>query len=260
MEDVFGILFAPSGFYIADLSNIDCGIIPLERLEALFHGKYNSTLVIEILSELMLGKVLEEGIQIPALLKVNMKAKYWVPDKSYILYTGWRIECVDETDIFSPSFFPKLQVNLMNAKEGRITLWAQGLMFIENRIQIIVYMGAVNKVVDIFIRGEEGCEKECYEAREQLRETVKCELHNSSSGTHFTELVIRPADISEFKPEMITYDYNYLQWQEELGIDIISQDGRHRDSLQELLYCNCVLLPDAIIEGKIVNLSFILSK
>lgn len=240
LEDIFGVLFAPNGFYITGRPGTDHGIISLLTLEALFGSTFGSSIVVDILSELMLGEKLEEknAIQVPALLRVKVQEDYWRADCKYTVYTGWRLQCFDDRDIFSPSLFPKLQVSLLKEKQSRITLWTQGLMFTQNEVQVMIRMDEVKRRIDILVRGEEGSEKGCYEERELERSRIKLEISSSSSGTRYNEKIIRPDDIKAGKTDMVAYDYHYLLEQERCGNVTVAEDGVNTDSVQELLYCN----------------------
>ena len=206
----------------------------------MFRDRVSPELVIDILTELILGKWLnsKDGIQIPALLRVNQRNDCWKFDDSFHVYTGWRFECTNETDIFLPSFFPKLQVRMMTIREDKIQLWAHGLLFTDNRIQVMICMDDINQQVDILIRGELGSESDCYSARSDLIEKVTCELQKSSAGTSFKQKAIRPLDIRNCKTCMTTYDYCDLRRLEQEGKTMTSSGEMNKDSIQELLYCN----------------------
>ena len=262
LEHIFGVVFAPDGFFLRGLSDIKHGMVPLQRIHALFEKHYEVRLVIDILCELMLAKEIEEenSLQIPALLEVKEQEEvwrvYWKQEPiKYSIHAGWRMECVDETDIFSPSFFPRLQVRMRKAKSSQATAWANGLVFMEDRMQVMVYIEG-RKTIDIMIRSEAGMERQCYNLRNEVQKQVKNELEECSSGTAYTNKLIRPADIRVCKPmnDMIAYDYEHVLCEKERGQSTISTDGIHCDTIRELLYCNYD--PPLIVDGKKLHDAF----
>ena len=250
LENVFAWLFSPEGFFLNDLSDIKHGVIPIERITAVLGKDYDVTLVIDILCELLLGRMIEgkQAIQIPALLKVTQREAYWAKDEKYSTFGGWRIECQDLTDIFLPSFFPKLQIRLKNEQASRVTLWANGLIFQEDGVQALICVDDCNKILDVLVRGETGTEKQCYNLRERLKITVRHQLQESSSGTKYISKIVRPADVRDCKSLKSTYTYRLqdVLKEERAGSAIISLDGIHSDTVRELLYCNW----DPAIEGR----------
>ena len=244
LEEIFSIIFAPERFYFEDLSEFRHGKIPTVRIEGLFHKKYHRQLVLDILCELMLGKVdgdsSGEYIHIPSLLKEGTKNDHWKCDAKYHVFGGLRAKCYDETDIFSPCSFSKLQVTFLNKASFRhgLTLWVNGILVMRDRVQVLISMKTNRRSIDVCVRGEKGTEKQCCRIRQEMWELLSCELQNSSSGTNYNRQIIRPLDIMADSP--FAYDYNYVLEQEKDGSVYISVDGNteSRDSIKELLYCN----------------------
>ena len=243
LEHIFSIIFAPQYFYLKDLSEFRHGKIPTVRIEGLLQQKYKKQLVLDILCELMLGKVdtdsTGEYIHMPSLLKEGTKNDYWKCDTRYTVFGGLRAECSDETDIFSPCSFSKLQVALLNVHR-RLTLWANGILFIKNRVQTLISMTANRKCIDICVRGEKGTETQCYLLRQEMWKLLSCELQNSSSGTSYDRQILRPVDIKEGADFPLAYNFNEVLECEKNGDAYISANGQTegRDSIKELLYCN----------------------
>ena len=247
LEHIFSVIFAPQNFYLKDLSEFRHGKIPTLRIEGLFQRKYSKQLVLDILCELMLGKIDsgsngEEYIQIPSLLKDRRKSDYWKDDTRYCVYGGLRAKCSEETDIFSPCSFSKLQVTFLNKKSFHqgLTLWVNGILFMKDRVQILICMKTNRRSIDIFVRGGRGTETQCYLFRKEMWELVSDELQNSSSGTNYNCQIIRPLEIKEGKELPFAYNFNDVLESERNGDSCISVDGEigSRDSIKELLYCN----------------------
>lgn len=248
LGDYLSIIFAPDGFYTKDLRDCKNGLFPLTRIRSLF-GENTHYMVITILTELKLGVLVsqDDAIQIPALYRdYEQKNRYWDDDEAYAQYAGWRFKSKEKTDIFSPSFFPKLQVTALQEKGKKIQVWTQGFGFTEQSVQALVYMDEVKQSVDILLRSRAMNEKACYMLRKRIREEIKVELRESSAGTEYHEFILRPRDLSRIENNnFTTYDYKEVQGAHEEKQSEITADGWQRDSVQELLFCNYLE-----IEGK----------
>ena len=248
LDHIFSVIFAPQNFYLNDLSEFYHGKIPTLRIEGLFLNKYSKQLVLDILCELMLGKIDndsngEEYIHIPSLLKDGIKSDYWKDDTRYLVYGGLRAKCSKETDVFSPCSFSKLQVTFLNKKAFHqgLTLWVNGILFMKSdEVQIMICMKTNRRSIDIFVRGGRGTETQCYHFRQEMWELVSSELQNSSSGTNYNRQIIRPLEIKEGMELPFAYNFNDVLKSERNGDFFIRVDGKigSRDSIKELLYCN----------------------
>ena len=244
LGDIFSVVFAPEDMYCEDLSTFPHAMIPTVRIEGLF-GHEKKQLVLDILCELMLGKVDkdndEEYICIPSLLKKGIKSDYWEPSPSYEVFGGLRVKCSGSTDIFSPCSFPKLQVTLLNRFSRRVSLWANGTCFCNDRVQVMITMETNRRSIDILVRGERGTEEQCYRLRQGMWDTINGELQISSSGTTYSCQIIRPQEIKNGKLDLpMAFNLYEVLECERKGNMYISTDGRNesRDSIRELLYCN----------------------
>lgn len=240
LSGVFSVLFAPDGFFTNDLRDCRKGVFPLSRIRSLFDK--DTDMVVAILTELGLGVLVsdESAIQIPALYRdYEQKNTYWDDQEGYAQYAGWRLKSKEKTDIFSPSFFPKLQVTALRKKGEKIQVWTQGFCFTENSVQALVYMDEVKQSVDILLRSKRMNERACYLLRKNIREEIKNELGQSSAGTEYKEFILRPDDLRSIKDNTFTaYDYKEVQGAHDEKQTTITADGWHRDSIQELLFCN----------------------
>ena len=238
LGDYLSIIFAPDGFYTEDLRDCKNGLFPLARIRSLFRN--NTDMVITILTELRLGVLVSQDIQIPALYRdYEQKNLYWDDQEEYAQYAGWRFKSKEKTDIFSPSFFPKLQVTALQQKGEKIQVWTQGFCFTEESVQALVYMDDVKQSVDVLLRSKRVNEKACYLLRKKVREHIKDELGESSAGTEYGEFILRPDDLKSIENNNFTaYDYKEVQSAHEEKQATITADGWHRDNIQELLFCN----------------------
>lgn len=247
LEDIFGMIFAPQDIFDDDLSKFHHAMIPTVEIKGLFDHMYSAQLVLDILCELMLGKVGKnsdgEYIHIPSLLKHGTKNDYWKQDSRYEVFGGLRAKCSDATDIFSPCSFSKLQVVLLNRMSYCLTLWANGVCLVNDRVQVMISMETNRSSIDILVRGESGTETQCYRLRQEMWETVRRELQISSSGVSYFCEVIKPLDIKNgnFKDLPFAYNLNFILECERKGNTYVYANGRSesRDSIRELLYCNC---------------------
>ena len=236
--DVLGIIFAPDRFYTKDLRDCKKGLLPLVRMRSLFRN--NTDMVITILKELRLGVMISNDvIQVPALLRdFDERISFWDDQKEYAQYAGWRFKLKDETNIFSPSSFPKLQVQFLEDKKERVQVWTQGLCFTEESVQILVYMDKVKQSVYILVRSKQMNEKSCYLLRKRVREQIKDVFGECSAGTDYQELILRPGDLKSIKNDFTGYDYKEVLGAHEEKQAMICADGWRTDSIQELLFCN----------------------
>ena len=243
LGDVLSIIFAPNGFYTEDLSECKRGLLPIYRIESLFAQTYGTEIVVKILTELRLGVLLldHSAIQVPALLRdIDMKARVWEDGNVYAQYAGFRFKLISKTDIFSPSSFPKFQVTMLQQYGSKVQLWTQGLCCIDNSVHVLIYMDEEKKFIDILLRSEKLNEKACYCVRKGLRKAIKSELNESSAGTDYREQILRPSDLkcNRIFESFIAYNLQEVQEHYDQHKTSITSDGWHRDSIQELLFCN----------------------
>ena len=246
LGDILGVIFAPDGFYTEDLSQCKQGFLPLTRINALFGHTYGSDVVITLLTELKLGVLQHESIQVPALLRGCKRT-----DNStnvYIQYTGIRFKLRSETDIISCSTFPKIQVRILQQYGGKVQLWTHGLCCIVDGIHVTIYMSDNKQYIDVVVRSQEVNGKRCYNLRQMFRRKVEEELLESSPGNDFDKQLIRPEDLKNNTDSCIFTTYNVTEVYEQFtrNESTITSDGQHTDSIQELLFCN--YLP---LQGKV---------
>ena len=246
LGDIFSIIFAPHGFYTNDLSECKQGRLPVSRIKALFDGAYDHHMVVTILTELRLGVHIEDGkfVQIPALLRdIETKASVIEDNRLYAQSAGIRFTLTSETDIFSCSSFPKVQVTMLHDCAGKVQLWTHGLCCIIDAVHVIVYMASTKRYIDVIVRSETVNPKGCFEVRRKLEDIVEAELHESSAGSTYCKELIRPADLvysdsSRFTTYKMDEVYDYHSHNKVS----ITCDGQHADSVQELLFCNYIAI------------------
>lgn len=107
------------------------------------------------------------------------------------IFGGLRAKCSDATDIFSPCSFSKLQVIFLNRKGHLgLALFLNGILIMQNRVQILMSMQTNRRSIDVYVRGEKGTETQCYRLRQEMWDVLSSELQNSSSGTNYYHQII----------------------------------------------------------------------
>ncbi|XP_070546118.1 death-associated protein kinase 1-like [Ptychodera flava] len=94
----------------------------------------------------------------PALLVENMPESQWRMDPSKQIYFGRRIQCRDETDSFSPGFFPRLQTRLYNhfrdLGQTPSEIWKNGIK-VCHVVECLVYMIRGWRAIYICVRAKD---------------------------------------------------------------------------------------------------------
>ena len=237
LGDVLGVIFSPDGFYTEDLSQSKYGFLPLARINDLFGRTYGSDVVLTILTELKLGVVQEDSIQVPALLHCTKKFN---TIRVYQQRAGIRFKLRYETDIISCSTFPKVQVKILQQHGNKVQLWTHGLCSFVDSVYLIIYMADNKKYIDIVVKSETVNAKACYYVRQKFGKMVQKELRESSAGSEFCTQLIRPDDLKNdiSSCQLTTYDLMEVHDHFNRNEFSITGDGEHTDHVQELLYCN----------------------
>ena len=244
LGDVFGTIFAPNGFFVEELG-VSKGMLPYSKIKSLFGSTYGADVVVTILTELRLGVLMKDYsfsyVQVPALLRgIHMKQSIIEDNRVYQQHAGIRFMLKSETDIFSDSTFPKLQVTMLQKCCRKVQLWTHGLCCIINNIHIVVYMAEEKRFIDIIVRSESLNEKGCFLVREELRHLVENELRESSSGSEYCRQLLGPTQlrVNSASNDVVAYDFREVLDHYTNNQTSITYDGHHTDSVQELLFCN----------------------
>ena len=125
----------------------------------------------------------------------------WKDHEKYTNHYGYRIECNDESDMFTSDTFPCLQVRAMNEyKSSNIDpkLSHRGLK-VCNHVEGMIQLTKHKRAIHIAVRMKEG---ETHLGREQLDEMkamVEFELNERSIGTQTTLRYLSSADMRDSK-------------------------------------------------------------
>ncbi|XP_077993427.1 death-associated protein kinase 1-like [Glandiceps talaboti] len=153
----------------------------------------NVDLVIPLLVEFELiiqAELSDEGelcYIIPGLLPSNMPQSQWKKDTSMEHYFGRRIQCLGDQDIFSPGFFPRLQIRLLKyfSKLGRPPkyIWRNSIKVCD-KVEALVYLTNDNRGVHICVRARcKGDIKSCFDLMEAVTAHIYAVLAISCPGT-----------------------------------------------------------------------------
>ncbi|XP_033099579.1 death-associated protein kinase dapk-1-like [Anneissia japonica] len=202
-SDLFGRLFASSCHTLFD------GVQRVPKKE-LFTYKEISEIVGQIASPKLAIQLLkhlnlihehrEDTYIIPSLLPMDLPVVQWSADDQSV-YFGRHIRCVDESDMFTPGFFPYLQVNILKRLEDFVAhskLTRNTIKSAVGYVESIVKMSSDQMSLFVAVKVDDVRHKEeCNTVLSQLMNDVDDVKHHVSQGTHTEMRVVSVVDMKK---------------------------------------------------------------
>ena len=165
---------------LQDVADVDTLMDLLQHLELVF--RYDET-----------------HYMIPARLPTTLDPVVWSKDTRFTEYYGRRVECKDDTDIFTPDVFPCLQVRIMKwfcDEQGGVCISRHSLKFSRD-IEGLVQLTSDQKAIHISVRGRSGKvdRSACYFQLEHVLGMVLSELEQRSPGTAINMCYLSPRSL-----------------------------------------------------------------
>ncbi|XP_033641726.1 death-associated protein kinase 1-like isoform X2 [Asterias rubens] len=198
--DIIGRLFAGDDFP-SNISRLDNKqLYSISDIRGLLQDLADADILMDLLQHLeLVFRYDDTRYIIPARLPMDLDPVVWSKDPRFTEYYGRRIECKDDTDIFSPDVFPCLQVRIMRCfcdLQSGVCISRHSLKFsrdIEGLVQLTSYQRAIH----ICVRGRSGKvdRSACYTQLEYVLGMVLSEIEHRSPGTAINICYLSPRSL-----------------------------------------------------------------
>ena len=194
-QRVFGPALAPDDSPIMKLRSMT-GRVPLGEVQRVY-PEVDPLSLLHLFEHFELCRPIGNDIafEFPSLIKVEPLYGIWEKDPDLTVYSGVQIQCTSVNSIFSPSLFPRTQLQIRRAfsediDDQELILWKDGLKCCRGEVEVCVKQLVPNWSIEIIVRGTEHTRTECYSLLQQFYSILLSTVHISNPGTIFTTQVL----------------------------------------------------------------------
>ncbi|XP_072043197.1 uncharacterized protein [Amphiura filiformis] len=230
-----------SGFP-ATYKKLDKDRFSVQDVEELFPDFPNHKHLLLFLEQLeLIYKLDGTNYTMPSQLRNRFQQKYWAEDLTKEEYYGRRIECCDETDIFSADVFPCLQVRLMkrfNTQEAKALISQSELKF-SDQVEAFVELVEDQQAIQYYVRNAGRHQRaHTYKILKEVEKIIHAELEERSPGTCVTHKFLSSTELKKQMRGSVR-SYTIEQLQEAVGPTgkgtVCDPDTGNTDEIQDLL-------------------------
>ena len=174
---------------------------------------------------------------IPVKLPTDVTEIDWKDHEEYTNHYGYRIECKDESDMFTSDTFPCLQVRAMNEyKSSNVDpkLSHRGLK-VCNKVEGMIQLTEHKSAIHIGVRMKEGEADLGREQLDNMKAMVEFELNERSIGTQTTLRYLSSTDMrgsKDLEENVRYYSEEEVQNAIQNNQDLVHPQTRRRESVQ----------------------------
>ncbi|XP_072044524.1 uncharacterized protein [Amphiura filiformis] len=221
---------------------LDKGRFTVQDVEELFPDFPNHKHLLLFLEQLeLIYKLDEKNYTMPSQLRDRFPQKFWAEDPTKEEYYGRRIECKDETDIFSADVFPCLQVRLMRRyyTEKTKAFISQSELKFSDRVEGFVELVEDQQAIQYYVRNAGKHQRaHTYKILKEVEGIIHAELEERSPGTIITHRFLSSAELMKHRKGLVR-SYTIAQLQEAVGPTgngtVCDPDTGNTDEIQHLL-------------------------
>ncbi|XP_072038591.1 death-associated protein kinase dapk-1-like [Amphiura filiformis] len=174
--------------------------------------------VVEFLKQLdLIFEVEENSYIMPVKLSQSKKDQLWQEDPTMTEYYGRRIECRDETDLFSADAFPCFQVAMMKKywRQSKKPVISLHEVKISQSVEGYVELMPDMKAIQYYVRGRGEAQMEkCHQMLKNIEVMIDNELEDRSPGTCVTKKYLSSTEVKKLKDLHNIRGYTKEQLQE----------------------------------------------
>ena len=192
---MFGPALSPENVPIMKLRSMT-GRVPIGEVQRVY-PELHPLSVLHLLEHFELCRSVGNDVafEFPALIKMEPLYGIWEKDPNLTVYAGVQIQCTSVSNIFSPSLFPRTQLQIRKAfsediEDQELILWTNGLKCTRGEVEICVRQLIPNWSIEIVVRGTEESRTDCYALLHQFYSILLTTIHISNPGTVFTTKVL----------------------------------------------------------------------
>ncbi|XP_070535371.1 death-associated protein kinase 1-like [Ptychodera flava] len=246
-RDIFGPMFAVDTLYKYGHKLAKQDTYSTQELQQVLGNKSTFELLLCLLKHAELvfpvkpDKTSEIKYIIPGLLPLNMPPDQWRSSPSVKHYYGRRFQCQDETDAFSPGFFPQLQIRLLKCFDRRGIpldgIWKNG-MKVCSKVEGLVYMTKDSRAIHVCVRTimTDGI-GQCYDLLEMITWHIYDILSSSCPGADVGLYILSAQSLKDHDDldEVSYYSFQRISEAEERKEKVFDERIGRKESISELL-------------------------
>ena len=196
-QRIFGPILAPEDSVVPQFNSVT-GLISLREIKRVY-SELDPLSVIHLMEHFELCRQLGNGemYEFPLLMKMEPVHGLWEKEPNLTVYAGLRLQTSSNTSIFSPSLFPRMQLQVLkmfpeDVENQEVTLWNNGLKFCKGEVEIYMRHLEPNSNIELAIRGSGNSRSECFTFLQQFYGILIETIHVSNPSTCFTIKVLSP--------------------------------------------------------------------
>ena len=240
---MLGKALAPAHFPSARLSPIGAHQISEDVLLSRFSAHFDQQhfpVILQLLQHFDLCHRLPEPgglLEFPCFISAPLDPRRWRPDPSFVAYLGRRFVCDDDTDVFPPGFFCRLQVQaLRTLRQARVVLFRGSFVVDAGWYQSLVRINEHSTAVDIVGRTGYASETACYHLMDHVQ-TLLAELIRAACPTVFLVMrILSCSDLLHFRDPPHVYPFHEVVGAIASGTVLTNGATHKKESPLDLLY------------------------
>ena len=250
-SDMLGNALAPEGTTRPHIRTMT-GRVPLHEVSRVYPG-INPLSIMRLFEHFDLCRECpnqENHFEFPVLMQFDKLHGLWESDAEFPVYLGLRVQCRTPQDIFTPGFFPKLQLRLRQQfcddfDDQELTLWSEGLKCVRGDTEIKLELAPDGHSISIMVRGSSEARRECVAHLQRFHQVVQSTLELHCPGTYVTPQVLSVHEMKAHRPEAWYEPEQIFQAQRSTGI--VHHRLGFTENLSSLLCCGC---PEMLLAAK----------
>ncbi|KAI6655588.1 Death-associated protein kinase 1-like isoform X2 [Oopsacas minuta] len=177
-------------------------------------------------------------------LLVDMQSLYgiWAAEPNYTCYTGLRLQCRTDLDVFPPGLFQRLQIRLRRIfkedfEDQELTIWSEGLICCRGEVQVKTELTDFDRAIHICVRGAEHTRTECLALIRQFYEVIFRALQDICPGTEILTQVLSARDLQNHKRYPFWYEPSDIFEAQKSHTDLTNRISGDAERLVDLICC-----------------------
>jgi len=151
----------------------------------------------------------------PGLIQMEPLYGLWEKDPEFTVYSGLHVTCLRDSDLLSPSLFPKIQIQARkifpdDIEDQELTLWSGGLKCCRGGVEVLLSYPKHHKTVQILVRGTEETRLDCYYLIQQFYSIVTSMVKRVNPGTATETRLLSPKRLKSHQQAVLSYPPEHI--------------------------------------------------
>lgn len=179
----------------------------------------------------------------PSLIQMEPLYGLWEKDPEFTVYAGIQVCCQRELDVFTPSVFPKIQIQARRTfsddiEDQELTLWTGGLKCCRGGVEVLMSYPKLHKTIEILVRGTEDTRLDCYSLLQQFYSISTDVVHRMNPGTAFETRLLSPRKLKSHQRPVLYYSPEHV-FAAERGSGMLHFRDEEKEDIVDVACCGC---------------------